>query len=69
MTEVSKRTFVRKRLNSVCNSSVGKKQFYAGVCDLNDNILRLKNFSEAIEFLHSADNSAYKNLYKRINHE
>lgn len=67
--EVSRRTFVRKKLNSICDDHISRKRFYIGVCSWNDKSLGLKNFTEVVEFLWNAKDEDYRKLHKTITNE
>jgi hypothetical protein len=55
MMETSKRTLVRKKINSFYGLKLGRTEFYKAVCGYNDSVLKLRNFSEAISKLSQAN--------------
>lgn len=59
----SNRSFVRKRLNSLYNLNIKKDEFYRLVCGYNDNVLKLKNFTEAVKKLSEMDSIAFYDFY------
>ena len=61
--ETSKRSFVRKKLNSLYDLKIGKDEFYKMVCGYNDNVLKSKNFSEAIDILYDQNDTDFYNFY------
>ena len=61
--ETSKRSFVRKKLNSLYDLKIGKDEFYRMVCGYNDNVLKSKNFSEAIDILYDQNDADFYNFY------
>ena len=61
--ETSKRSFVRKKLNSLYDLKIDKDEFYRMVCGYNDNVLKSKNFSEAIDILYDQNDADFYNFY------
>ena len=61
--EVSKRSFIRKKLNSLYNLNIGRDEFYKMVCGYNDNILKLANFGAVIDYLYEIDDANFYQFY------
>ena len=61
--EESKRSLVRKRLNSLYDLNINKNEFYKMVCGYNDNVLKMPNFSRAIDILYDQSDADFYNFY------
>jgi hypothetical protein len=61
--ENSKRTTVKNRLKKLYDINLNKNEFYRMVCGFNDNVLKLKNFTEAIDHLYDMSDVEFYNFY------